>query len=76
MIYLGIYAVTLAVMLAIFYGPTNFYSVLPPTWSTSQLVAYTALSRPGWALGLAVLCILWFSTPADPIARFLSWPVW
>ena len=74
--YIACYAVALIMTSCAFYGATSFYATLPGAWSTTQLVAYSALSRPAWALGLALLCLLWFCVPADPVARFLSHPCW
>ncbi len=60
-------------------SPASLYATPTPEWSKSRLVAYTAFSRTVWALGLAVLCLLWFSAPGNAIARFVRasyWCVW
>jgi hypothetical protein len=75
-VYVSLYALTLAVFLAVFYGGSTFYSEVPTSWTFGRVVAYCVMGRPTWSLCLAVLCIMWFATPADPIAQLLSWPVW
>jgi peptidoglycan/LPS O-acetylase OafA/YrhL len=72
----AVFTVTVAVMLAIFYGVTDMYNHKVPNWSKARLVMYSSLSRPVWGLGLGVLSLLWFSAPSNWISRALSAGFW
>ena len=63
-----------ALLLTIFYSSQSFYA--GEMWSLDRLAAYTAFTKPTWTVGLMVLCVLWFTNPRDPIAKFLAAPFW
>ena len=67
---------TIAALMALFYGVTPMYENAVPDWSKDRLVAYTSLSRVAWAVGLAILSVLWFSAPGNYISRALSASFW
>ncbi len=67
---------TFAAMLAVFYGGISAYQTEEPNWSKARLVAYTALSRPVWSLGLCILCVLWFANRRNPLSAMLSAGFW
>eukprot|EP00298_Acanthocystis_sp_HF-20_P007351 c16968_g1_i1.p1 GENE.c16968_g1_i1~~c16968_g1_i1.p1 ORF type:complete len:143 (+),score=35.53 c16968_g1_i1:108-536(+) len=46
-------------------------------WSKAMRVAYTAWSKPAWALGVAILCLLSANEQLLlPIHAFLSYKIW
>ncbi|KNC46952.1 NRF-6 protein [Thecamonas trahens ATCC 50062] len=72
-----VYAAAFTVMGLTFFGQYSNIKGgdLAGSWPKATRVAYLALSRPAWTLGLAAVVYIYISGDGGPVAAFLSAPV-
>lgn len=67
--------VSLVVLAAVFYVPTDYYHNGGGQWSQQGVIIYTAFSRSVWGLALCGMLYACFVMPDLTLSRFLSLPV-